>query len=134
MFRKLLSGSVVCLMLMCLGGAAQGPEDPEHGPTTMNWAFCKFYPPGGGRSVDCTSPGLLCVEHEDSCVINNVVVVTDRALFAEMGYDACAVDNTPPMRTCTMPGHLTTCMAVGLFQNNCNGMYICLKSRKILGC
>jgi hypothetical protein len=144
MLRNRFYLAIAGLLFVSVSGAARlqetppGEEPPPTPPGQVNWATCQFYPapPGGfggaGRPLHCTSPGLICVDLDDSCVVDNVAVLTNKALFAEMGFSACKADNSTPMKTCQQTG-VTTCMAVGLYQDDCNA-HICVKSRTVNGC
>jgi hypothetical protein len=146
MFRNYVLLAISSLIFISVAGAARMQETPPGGggspptdPHEMLWAYCETYPapPGGfggvGRPLHCTSPGPICVNLDDACVVNNVAVVTNKALFAEMGFRTCNVDNSSPMKKCTQSG-ITTCMAIALFQDDCLNAYICLKARKVIGC
>lgn len=127
MSRKSFYLAVVSLFL--IGNLSVAQQQGGGGPTP--YAICVAHPAwAAGRSEHCTSPGLVCVNHDDICEINGMGIFTDKALFAEMAYDSC---DPHASSSCTQ-GPIETCMAIGLFLDVCEGQPICIKSRTIIGC
>lgn len=120
---------LVAVSMFLLGNLSVAQQQGGGGPVL--WSTCITHPAwAGGRGLHCTSPGFICVNHDDSCEVNGMVVFTDKALFAEMAYDACEPHTT---LSCTQ-GPVETCMAVGLFVDDCLGAEICIKARTVIGC